>query len=130
MPHLISFETVMFDPRAEPRNPINPLAGHSVLSWLRDALAPEVDLSEPDTEDWGWYATTSFKGSDYLVGAGSSGYQDDPPPTEWLIQIHKERSLLDRVLGKNQMAANDPLTTLVFAAVSSTPGFEKVELNL
>jgi hypothetical protein len=130
MPHYISFETMKFDPRAEPRNPINPIGGHSVLSWLREALVSEVTLSEPETEDWGWYATASFHGSNYLVGASSSGYQDDAPPTEWVIQIHKERSVLDKVLGNNRMAADDPLSAVIFAVVGSAPELEKVQLSI
>jgi hypothetical protein len=56
MAHLISLETAAFDLRAEPRNPINPIGGHSVLAWLRTALAPQAQLTEPEAEDWGWYS--------------------------------------------------------------------------
>jgi hypothetical protein len=40
--HVISFATDAFDPSTEPENPINPIAGHSVLAWLRSGTFAEV----------------------------------------------------------------------------------------
>jgi hypothetical protein len=56
MAHLIAFRTARFDVGAETPNPTNPIAGRSVLNWLREELAKSRYTStEPDTEDWGWY---------------------------------------------------------------------------
>jgi hypothetical protein len=56
MAHLITFTTARFDTTKEPPNPINPIAGQGVLTWLRaELLRAHYRVSEPATEDWGWY---------------------------------------------------------------------------
>jgi len=54
--HVVSFRSSKFDVSAETPNPINPIAGQSVLTWLRGELAKaHYTATEPGTEDWGWY---------------------------------------------------------------------------
>ena len=130
MPHIVGLETAQFDLRKEPKNPINPIGGHSLLVWLRTTLASHLELTEPDSEDWGWYSTGTFEGSNYLVGACAMGQPDDAPPLEWLIQIHKQRSLLEKLLGKNRMAPDDPLSALIVATLQREPAFSKVERRI
>lgn len=70
MAHIISFATDAFDPSTEPENPINPIAGHSVLAWLRSGtFAGTFQTSEPDYEDWGWYIEVTGTESPYTVGS-------------------------------------------------------------
>jgi hypothetical protein len=130
MTHLISFETALFDLRKERKNPINPIWGSSILLWLRDALTSRVDFTAPSSEDWGWYSMATFEGCEYLVGACAMGGPNDPPPLEWLIQIHKQRTLKEKLLGRNRMAANDPLAALLRATLEAEPAFAKVELRI
>ena len=128
MAHLITFRASTFDPRAEPENPINPIAGHGVLVWLRDALRKAgFESGEPDAEDWGWYIDVSGNGATYLVGA--SGEPDDAGPVDWTIQIHRHRSMTDKLFGRNTHAADDPLTDLVERVVRAAPGFEHIEVD-
>ena len=47
----------------------------------------------------------------YLVGAGSD--TDQPEPREWAIQIHRERSLSDKIFGRNRLAADDAVSALI-----------------
>src|SRR5215471_10285059 len=104
MAHLVSFRTAKFDVRAEEPNPINPIAGQSVLNWLRVELRKtKYTATEPSTEDWGWYIDVRGEGSSYLVGASADA--DDPASdVEWIIQVHKHRSLKQKILGHNKMA--------------------------
>lgn len=126
MAHIISLETAMFDVRKEPENPINPIGGHSLLVWLRKALASEAQLTEPDAEDWGWYATVRFGGHEYLVGASAVGEPEGTAPSEWVIQIHRQRGWVERLLGRNRMSADDPLSALILARVQNEAEFAKV----
>jgi hypothetical protein len=130
VPHLVSLETAAFDLGKEPNNPMNPIGGHSLLAWLRASLKSHLELTEPACEDWGWYSTGTFDGSDYLIGACAMGQPDDVPPLEWQIQIHKQRSLLDKLLGKNRMAPDDPLSAVIVATVKDEPAFSKVERRI
>jgi hypothetical protein len=130
MAHLISLETALLDPRTEPVNPINPIPGHSLLVWLRTALAPRVAFTEPRTEDWGWYSYATFEGYEYLTGASAIGEPDYPLPLEWILQIHKQRSLKDKLLGRRRMVADDPFAALVEATLKGEPQFSKVERRI
>ena len=100
MPHLITFQTDKFDPRAERENPINPIAGEAVLKWLRERLAPAFALSQPEPEDWGWYSSVKCGDLVYLVGASAD--LDQESPIEWAVQIHKRRRLVDEMMGRNR----------------------------
>ena len=61
--------TDAFDPSSEPENPFNPIAGQSVLVWLREHALEGYESSEPDCEDWGWYIEVQGGDSVYTVGA-------------------------------------------------------------
>jgi hypothetical protein len=130
MPHIITFKTSIFDLRKEPRNSINPIWGTSALVWLKTALAPRVQLTDPEEEDWGWYSIATFEGRDYLVGANAFGEPSDPPPLEWLIQIHKQRSLKEKLLGRHRMTPDDPLSSLIRDKLGREPAFSEVELRI
>ena len=100
MAHLVSFRTAKFDVRAEDPNPINPIFGQSVLRWLRAELArAHYTVTEPSTEDWGWYVDVEAAGANYLVGA-SGDAENSTSEIEWIVQVHKHRSLTDKLFGR------------------------------
>ena len=69
MAHLISFKTSRFDVRTETSNPINPIAGQSVLAWLRPHLAETgYRATDPDAEDWG--RVHGCSGTEWFVSRG------------------------------------------------------------
>jgi hypothetical protein len=129
MAHLISFTTARFDVRGEKPNSINPIAGQSVLLWLREELLrAQYRVTEPDTEDWGWYIDVEGAGASYLVGASADA--TEPIPTvEWIVQVHKNRSIKDKVLGRNKMAADDPLFALIEEIVRGDSRIERVSVT-
>lgn len=129
MAHLITFTTARFDISKEPPNPINPIAGHGVLTWLREELLrAHYRVSEPDTEDWGWYIYVDGAGASYLVGA--SGAADDAgAPVEWTIQVHRNRSMKDRVLGRNKLAVDDSLFAIIERTIRGESSIEQVEVT-
>lgn len=113
MAHVISFRTGKFDVTRETPNPINPIAGQSVLRWLRAELAKaQYMATEPDTEDWGWYIDVTGNDGSYLVGA-SADADGSTPEVEWVIQVHRHRSMKDKLLGRNTMAIDDALVALI-----------------
>ena len=129
MAHLISFATARFDVSSEKPNPINAIAGQSVLLWLREELLKaQYRVTEPDTEDWGWYMDVEGADGSYLVGA--SGDAGEPTPTvEWVVQVHKHRSIKDKVLGRNTMGADDPLFALIERLVRADNSIEQVSVS-
>ena len=126
MAHLVTFTTTRFDPASEPANPINPIAGHAVLAWLRDGLVRAgYRTGEPDTEDWGWYMDVADGAGSYLVGASGDG-EADGSAIEWVVQIHRHRSLMDRLLGRNPLLSEDPLLACIERIVRAEPSVTNV----
>jgi hypothetical protein len=68
--------------------------------------------TEPDTEDWGWYIDVTGNDGSYLVGA-SADADGSTTDVEWVIQGHRHRSMSDKLFGRNKMAVDDPLVTLI-----------------
>jgi hypothetical protein len=128
MAHVISFKTSRFDVSKETPNPVNPIAGQSVLTWLRDELSKaQYQVTEPDTEDWGWYIEVEAEGAHYLVGA-SADARDPSPDVDWVVQVHKSRSLKDKLLGKNKLAADDPLSAVIETILRADSRFEEIAI--
>jgi hypothetical protein len=129
MAHVISFRTSKFDVTGEDPNPTNPIAGQSVLRWLGAELAKaRYTATEPDTEDWGWYIDVTGEHASYLVGA-SADADGSTPDVEWVIQVHKHRSLKDKLLGRNTMTADDPLAAVIERIVRADPHISEVSVE-
>ena len=130
MRHLITFVTDKLDPSAEPPNESNPIPGKSLLDWLRAAaLADGYETTEPDFEDWGWYMFADSGTDKYMVGGTCfNDYEEPPQPGEfeWLIQISKERSVVDWFLRRNKLEEDDALTEIIFSAIEAEEAFKEV----
>jgi hypothetical protein len=129
MAHLISFATGRFDVSKETPNDINPIAGEGVLTWIRERLTGTgYSSTTPSTEDWGWYMNVERAGVSYLVGA--SGEPERPPPDmDWIVQIHKNRSLKDKLTGKNKLTTDDQLMALLEKLIRGEPSFRDVTVE-
>jgi hypothetical protein len=131
MAFVISFRTALFDVSKETPNPINPIAGESVLNWLRPALASaEYRSTGPDTEDWGWYMDVEGPSGAYLVGASAEA-DGATTDVEWVVQVHRARSMKDKLLGRNVLTEGDPLCSLIERLVRAESQIEvlAVEVN-
>jgi hypothetical protein len=120
---VISFTTKKFDVSKEQPNPINPIYGQSLLLWLQDK-AKEVTISPPDYEDWGWYSYLEWKGRSYMIGASAS--EADDGSYEWVFQIDKYRSLVDKLLGREKMNSDDECLRYFKSVFDSEPEFKSV----
>jgi hypothetical protein len=126
----IAFKTAKFDTGKERPNPINPIAGESILNWLRDEVFHgKYPCTKPDYEDWGWYMNVSYHGRTYMVGgiAFDEDRDDAGLAIEWLVQIDKERSIRERLLGREKLDGNDPFVQEIFHALSEEASFADVE---
>ena len=133
MPHLVTFRTARFDVTAENENPFNPVAGESVLNWLHESVFPgHFESVDASPEDWGWYINVSKGGDSWMVGAIAYTDENTKPGDEldWLIQIHKDRSFKERLLGRNKLEADDALSAFIVAALKADLGISNVELQV
>lgn len=100
-------------------------AGQSVLLWLKaELLRADYQVTEPDAEDWGWYMDVQDADAAYLVGASA----DAEAPLEWTVQVHKHRSMTDRLLGRNKMAADDRLSALIERLIRADGAMQQISV--
>jgi hypothetical protein len=139
---LVTFKTGRFDVTRETPNESNAFAGQSVLSWLRDELIRHrYECTAPDMEDWGWYIHVNGRDGTYMIGASAEvGYKENDGETlsydvaadavlDWTLQIHKQRSVLEKLLGKNKMTSDDGLCALVENIVRSDSRLNEVAVE-
>ena len=124
---VIRFTTSSFDVAKERPNPINPIAGESLLLWLREKARPRFDVSEPDAEDWGWYSSVTCNGRHYMLGASAS--DEESGEREWVLQIVKQRSLVEKLLGREHMRADDECASFFRALLESEASFKGVSVD-
>jgi hypothetical protein len=124
---VIALTTTLFDVTKERANPINPIAGESLLLWLRQKLGPGRNLTSPEPEDWGWYGMLDWDGRQYLIGASSD--EPESGEREWILQIDKQRSVSEKLLGREKMGANDPCSRFIRQLIESEPGFTVVSID-
>lgn len=90
--------------------------GEDFARWLRQRLRLEgVRVDDEWQEDWGWQMGAAIGTTNYLIGIGGTvdDSSNDPNQGEWRIMIEKQRSLFERVLGKNKMDNNDEMVSRV-----------------
>ncbi len=129
MAHVITFRSARFDIASEPPNPINPIPGESVLQWLRAKLPGSYNTTTPAAEDWGWYVDVSVDGASYLVGASGAEVEESPGHVDWTIQIHKHRSLRDKLTGRNTLAADDAVSSVIERLVRQDGAATGIEIE-
>jgi hypothetical protein len=128
--HVITFRSARFDIAGERPNPINPIAGESVLRWLREKLSESrYETTEPDAEDWGWYIDVKVDGAVYLVGASGEADDDAPGRVDWTIQIDRHRSLKDKLTGSNKLAADDRVSAVIERLVRQDADAVEIEVS-
>jgi len=127
MTRVIRFNTARFDVAKERPNPINPIPGESLLLWLRERAKPHVEVTEPDAEDWGWYSFVDWKGRQYLLGSSAS--DEDSGQREWILQIDKQRSVKETLMGREKMAADDDCAQFFQQLLQDEPSFTSVSVD-
>jgi len=126
--HVIRFTTSIFDVKNERPNPINPIAGESLLCWLRERARPQFELTEPDAEDWGWYSSINLHGRTYMLGASASD-EEQNGEREWVLQIVKQRSFREKILGRAHMTHDDECLLFFKALLEKEGGFKDVSVD-
>jgi hypothetical protein len=117
----------MFDVSQEDENPINPIYGQSVLRYLKNKTSGQIKMDDPDAEDWGWYSFVEWGNQKYLIGA--SAEQEDANNGEWCLQVEKQRSIKERLLGKEKMTKDDGCLQVILSILNAESQFKNVELE-
>ena len=127
MAAVIRFKTRMFDLTKERPNPINPIHGESLLIWLAERTKENLSISSPDAEDWGWYSHVDWHGRSYMLGA--CAYDEEDGLNEWVLQIEKQRTAMERLRGKETMAPEDECVEFFLKLLKSEPQISEVSVD-
>ena len=127
MTHVVRFHSAKFDVSKERANPINPIPGQSLLLWLREKARPGLEISEPDAEDWGWYAYVAWKGRNYMLGSSTS--EGENGVWEWILQIEKQRSLSEKLTGREKMESDDECAMYFQRLLENEATFDQVSVD-
>ncbi|PPD34506.1 MAG: hypothetical protein CTY19_04580 [Methylomonas sp.] len=128
MHYIITFSTSKFDVTLEDQNPVNPIHGQSLLLWLKNRVAATALLTEPATEDWGWYSTMAWQGRVYLLGA-SADKSDSVDEYDWVFQVDKQRSFMETLFGRHKMTESDGCLLFFKAVFDAEPSFKNVKIE-
>jgi hypothetical protein len=109
--------TAAFDITKERPNPINPVPGESLLLWLIEKAKGWVEISAPDTEDWGWYSYADWKGRKYLLGACACDEEKDGQ-REWVL-----------LLGRANMSQDDECAQYLQSLLEREASFRDVSVD-
>ena len=128
MERVIRFTTKAFDVSKERPNPINPIPGESLLIWLREQVGTKVVISEPDAEDWGWYAVADWNGRQYMLGSSASE-EEENGEREWVLQVEKLRSLKEKLLFRQKMLPDDDCARFFEDILEREPSFSDLSVD-
>ncbi|MBE3818624.1 hypothetical protein HJ176_07690 [Vibrio parahaemolyticus] len=130
--HIVfSFKTSMFNVTTENKNPINPIYGESLLKWLRQEVGSEFAISEPEVEDWGWCCYIFWGNRQYMLGA-STYYEEGDDPTieqEWIFQIAKHRTLMEKLLRKEKISSQDECVLFFKSKFEAEPRINSIVIE-
>jgi len=75
-----------------------------------------------------WSISYVLPSGSYLVGA-SADSGDATAVVDWTVQVHKSRSLKEKLLGRNTMAEDDPLCALIEKVLQADTRVERVSVD-
>ena len=127
MHYIIRFETSKFDVAQEEHQQADSVWGQSLLLWLKDRLSGQFQLEDPGRQDWGWFTTIEWQGRTYQLCASAMEAATDG--YEWVFQVAKERSLREKLSGREQMTRNDEGLLFFKSLFESDPEFKYIAIE-
>ena len=127
---LIEFASTHFDVEAEAPNPFNPIRGRALGAWASGALRERgFETTAVEPEDWGWAVDVVHEGRRYLLGFVA--YDADPSgDVPYLVQVHKRRSLLEKLKKRAVLVESDPLVTELIALLRGAGIASEIEATI
>ena len=82
----------------------------------------------PYAEDFNWYAFfAAWDSQTYLIGASAG--QEDANNGVWSLQVEKQRSIKERLLGKDKMTEDDGCLLIILSILNAESQFKNIELE-
>ena len=130
MHYIITFKSSKFHISHERKNPINPIYGVSLGEWLSLLLKQKnINVTDIDAEDWGWYVYVTLNYKKYLVGFIAIPDEEESDNAELIIQVNKKRSFIELLTFKEKMNETDELLQLIHQFVSKIEDAKNIEVE-
>ena len=105
--------------------------GEDLSHWLVTVLERVgVQAAVICMENDAWNSLARYQGATYqlAVTGTSSGDATRPDFGQWRIALVRKRTLVDKVLGKNRVSADDPVVELIMGVMRKA-GFEGIAVQ-
>jgi hypothetical protein len=105
--------------------------GEDFSKWLVSELsAVGVDADVVCMEDFGWANQAEYQGVSYLMCVAGNSDEDPTRPNygEWHVMLERNRTFMQKILGKNKASATDPVVGKV-TQVLRAAGFADVTVE-
>ncbi|PZQ26081.1 MAG: hypothetical protein DI562_15480 [Stenotrophomonas acidaminiphila] len=105
--------------------------GEDFSRWLVSALSEAgVPADVICMEDFGWANQAEYQGVSYLVCIAGNAEGDPRRPDygEWHVMLERQRTFMQKLLGKNKTSATDPIVDKVLQVLRGA-GFEDVTIE-
>jgi len=105
--------------------------GDDMAAWLRGKLSGlGIHATEPRQEDWGWYMEVGHGQYTYFVGIGGNAENESSGNLgEWRLMVEKHRSLKEKLTGKNQLAENEEIISILKRLVEDAPDMKFIRIE-
>ena len=122
-----TFATSAFgDPDEIRKQNVNEIEGNSLARWLSGELKSRgIDASEVWAEDHGWDFSIMHAGAKYLCAC--SREDGEGGPAEAHVTLHKSRSVMDKMMGRNKLDPADAAIAAIRSALTASADVNGLE---
>lgn len=125
MHHIFEIKTDAFQGVAPRPDAINELiGGDEMAEWLceqLDADGMSSDIMGP--EDYGWEASVVFENRYYRIICACDFDELSSPADQHIVQLVYNRSLMDKLFGRNKLPEPDPVLSKLRGLLTAHPDF-------
>lgn len=122
-------ETEFFKGTAPRPDAVNELiGGDEIAHWMRKQLISKgFDASEIWPEDHGFDFSVKSEEKSYLIVSSCDFEEFSRPQQEHTVQVTLERSILDKLFGRNKGGNDDPVVSAVRGALAGNSDFRIID---
>lgn len=105
--------------------------GEDLSRWLASELPSAGIVADVICmEDFGWANLAECQGAPYLMCVAGNSDEDPANPNcgEWHVMLERERTLVQKLLGRNRISRSDPIVGKV-ARLLRDAGFAEVAVE-
>lgn len=106
--------------------------GEDCATWLGKKLQNNgLTTTEIFQEDWGWAFYIEYKEQKYFIGINGNIDEKNAETNQgqWRIMIDKNRSFMEKILGKNNLDVTDEVITATYDVLIKESDFKNITIE-